>query len=323
MRRHRHLPELGEREPGHVSLVHGHPGGGALDPRPGPAAVRDAAGNHDHRRLAVHGGPGRARPLSLVQGLQVRLPVGVDMATYKAEFLAHHYEHRLRPRAHYSMGWLPVWARVAGLAPRAVNALTRRPAVAALLKRAGGIAPERDIPRFDPHPFVRSWTSRPPGSRPSTPATRGPVLLWPDTFTNAFHPDVARSAVRVLEDAGFEVRVPTRRCAAGSPGCPPASCDVATKVLRRTLDVLREDLRAGDPGRRAGAVVHGGLPVRRPRPPARRRGHAPALAADPDPRRAAHREGPGLDAAAARRRRRRPDPLPPARGHGHRPPTTP
>ncbi len=181
------------------------------------------------------------------KGCKSDCPVGVDMATYKAEFLAHHYEHRLRPRAHYSMGWLPVWARVAGLAPRAVNALTRRPAVAALLKRAGGIAPERDIPRFDPHPFVRSWTSRPPGSRPSTPATRGPVLLWPDTFTNAFHPDVARSAVRVLEDAGFEVRVPTRPVCCGLTWVSTGQLDVATKVLRRTLDVLREDLRAGIP----------------------------------------------------------------------------
>ncbi len=38
-------------------------------------------------------------------------PVNVDMATYKAEFLAHHYAGRLRPAAHYSMGWLPVAAR--------------------------------------------------------------------------------------------------------------------------------------------------------------------------------------------------------------------
>ncbi|MGH3097087.1 MAG: FAD-binding and (Fe-S)-binding domain-containing protein, partial [Streptosporangiales bacterium] len=34
-------------------------------------------------------------------------PVDVDMATYKAEFLHHHYRHRPRPRTHYALGWLP------------------------------------------------------------------------------------------------------------------------------------------------------------------------------------------------------------------------
>ncbi|MGB7819252.1 MAG: FAD-linked oxidase C-terminal domain-containing protein [Ornithinibacter sp.] len=181
------------------------------------------------------------------KGCKSDCPVGVDMATYKAEFLAHHYEHRVRPRAHYSMGWLPVWARLAGLAPRVVNALTARPSVAALLKRAGGIAAERDIPRFDAHPFLRSWRNRPASSRPKVPATRGPVLLWPDTFTNAFSPDVARCAVLVLEDAGFEVHVPTEPVCCGLTWVSTGQLDVAKKVLRRTLGVLREDLRAGVP----------------------------------------------------------------------------
>ncbi|HET7823209.1 MAG TPA: FAD-binding and (Fe-S)-binding domain-containing protein [Ornithinibacter sp.] len=181
------------------------------------------------------------------KGCKSDCPVGVDMATYKAEFLAHHYEHRLRPRAHYSMGWLPVWARVAGLAPEAVNAVTSRPRAAALLKRAGGIAPERDIPRFAPHPFVRSWRRRPAWSRPATPGSRGPVLLWPDTFTNAFDPHIARSAVMVLEDAGFEVRVPTDPVCCGLTWISTGQLDVAQKVLRRTLRVLGDDIRAGVP----------------------------------------------------------------------------
>jgi Fe-S oxidoreductase len=181
------------------------------------------------------------------KGCKSDCPVGVDMATYKAEFLAHHYEHRVRPLAHYSMGWLPVWARLAGRAPRLVNALTGRPTIAAALKRAGGIAPERDIPRFDPHPFVRSWQRRPASSRRSAPASRGPVLLWPDTFTNAFDPAIARSAVRVLEDAGFEVRVPTEPVCCGLTWISTGQLDIAAKVLRRTLRVLRDDIRAGVP----------------------------------------------------------------------------
>ena len=50
-------------------------------------------------------------------------PVNVDMATYKAEFTHHHYARRpwARPLSHWSMGWLPLWSRLASRAPRLVN----------------------------------------------------------------------------------------------------------------------------------------------------------------------------------------------------------
>ncbi len=61
------------------------------------------------------------------KGCRSDCPVGVDMATYKAEFLHHHYKGRLRPTAHLSMGWLPVWARLAATAPSVANAVGRTP----------------------------------------------------------------------------------------------------------------------------------------------------------------------------------------------------
>lgn len=51
------------------------------------------------------------------KGCKSDCPMSVDMATYKAEFLSHHYAGRLRPAAHYALGWLPLWARLASLAP--------------------------------------------------------------------------------------------------------------------------------------------------------------------------------------------------------------
>ena len=36
-------------------------------------------------------------------------PAGVDMAQYKSEVLHRAYRHRIRPRSHYSLGWLPRW----------------------------------------------------------------------------------------------------------------------------------------------------------------------------------------------------------------------
>ncbi|MEU5267147.1 FAD-binding and (Fe-S)-binding domain-containing protein [Streptomyces hygroscopicus] len=96
------------------------------------------------------------------KGCRSDCPVEVDMATYKAEFLHHHYQGRPRPAAHYSMGWLPVWLRAASLlrAAPVLNALSGVGPLAALAKRMGGIAPERDIPELAGEPFTRWWRQR-------------------------------------------------------------------------------------------------------------------------------------------------------------------
>ncbi len=44
------------------------------------------------------------------KGCKGDCPVNVDMATYKAEFLSHYYEGRLRPRHAYAFGWIHIWA---------------------------------------------------------------------------------------------------------------------------------------------------------------------------------------------------------------------
>ena len=181
------------------------------------------------------------------KGCKSDCPVNVDMATYKAEFLHHHYKGRLRPLAHYSMGWLPILAQVAKLAPRLINVVTQSP-LAPLLKKVGGIAEERDIPKFAPQTFVSMWKRRQkPAKDKNNAAPNGPVILWPDTFSNAFHPSSAKAAVAVLEDAGFEVRVPTQPVCCGLTWVSTGQLNVAKKVLSHTLDVLRDDIRAGVP----------------------------------------------------------------------------
>ncbi|OPG09876.1 FAD-binding oxidoreductase, partial [Streptomyces sp. GKU 895] len=83
------------------------------------------------------------------KGCRSDCPVEVDMATYKAEFLHHHYAGRRRPAAHYAMGWLPVWLRAVARTRTAwaVNALAAVRPLAWAAKRLGGIAPERRLPR--------------------------------------------------------------------------------------------------------------------------------------------------------------------------------
>ncbi|MFS4094809.1 FAD-linked oxidase C-terminal domain-containing protein, partial [Streptomyces sp. AF1A] len=204
------------------------------------------------------------------KGCRSDCPVGVDMATYKAEFLHHHYAGRHRPAAHHSMGGLPRWLRWVARTRTAplLNALASVRPLARAAKRLGGIAPERPVPRLATRTFSGWWRRR-------TPAARGGgdlVVLWPDTFTEHLSPSVGRAAVRVLEAAGLRVALPPtllpRRTAIGDGRAGAATAlltarrarvccgltyistgrlDDARAVLRRTLDLMEPVLRSGAP----------------------------------------------------------------------------
>jgi FAD/FMN-containing dehydrogenase/Fe-S oxidoreductase len=177
------------------------------------------------------------------KGCKRDCPMHVDMATYKAEFLAHHYQGRVRPAAHYSLGWLPAAARAAALAPGLANAATHAPVLGGLVKRIGGIDPKRDLPRFARADFKRWFHGRTPGGS----GERGTVVLWPDTFTTYLSPGIAAAAVGALERLGFRVDMPTEQVCCGLTWISTGQLGVARRVLRRTVDVLAPWLRAGVP----------------------------------------------------------------------------
>jgi Fe-S oxidoreductase len=176
------------------------------------------------------------------KGCKGDCPVKVDMATYKAEFLSHYYHRRLRPRQAYALGLIPVWARLASHAPGLANAATHAPVLARLVKLAGGVAQRRDAPRFAAQSFT-AWFG---GHTPRDPDAP-PVLLWPDTFTNYFEPEVGVAAVQVLESAGFRVTLPDRWVCCGRPLYDYGMLDLARRYLTRTLKALRPQIRAGTP----------------------------------------------------------------------------
>ncbi|WP_405624044.1 FAD-binding and (Fe-S)-binding domain-containing protein [Streptomyces sp. NBC_00076] len=214
------------------------------------------------------------------KGCRSDCPVEVDMATYKAEFLHHHYAGRRRPAAHYSMGWLPVWLRwVERLrAAAVVNVVGTVGPLAAVVKRVGGIAGERRIPRVAGETFSGWWRGRGrrPGEGDGGPRTApgGPlVVLWPDTFTEHLAPSVGRAAVRVLEAAGLRVTLPPTlrlrgrpvgdgrsavlnplsalrsrgRVCCGLTYVSTGQLDRARTVLRRTLDLMAPVLETDVP----------------------------------------------------------------------------
>jgi FAD/FMN-containing dehydrogenase/Fe-S oxidoreductase len=178
------------------------------------------------------------------KGCKTDCPANVDMATYKAEFLAQHYRRRpwRRPRSDFSMGWLPLVARlVTGLRAGAlVNAVTHTPPLSRLAVSAAGVA-DRELPRFARRNLRQWWRAR----GPQGAGVRGTVLLWPDTFTDSFHPHVGRAAVEVLEAAGWQVTMPTEPLCCGLTWISTGQLGIAKRVLTRTVRHLAPHLRAG------------------------------------------------------------------------------
>jgi FAD/FMN-containing dehydrogenase/Fe-S oxidoreductase len=176
------------------------------------------------------------------KGCKSDCPVGVDVATYKAEFLSHYYEGRSRPRSAYAFANINIWARLASVAPGVVNLATQLPVVRDLAKLLAGMPQERSIPAFAPQTF-RSWFRRRKPQNPAGP----PVLLWPDTFNNYFIPDTAKAAVDVLETAGFRVALPRANLCCGRPLYDFGMLDRAKRLLVDILDALAPEIGAGIP----------------------------------------------------------------------------
>jgi Fe-S oxidoreductase len=166
----------------------------------------------------------------------------VDVATYKAEFLSHYYEGRLRPRTAYAFANIDIWARLASNAPGLANLATQLPFLRDIAKLAMGMPSERNIPAFAPHTF-RDWFKR---RRPRNIGA-SPVLLWPDTFNNYFLPDTGKSAVEVLEAAGFHVRIPSASLCCGRPLYDFGMLDRAKTLLLKILDALAEQIEGEVP----------------------------------------------------------------------------
>ena len=176
------------------------------------------------------------------KGCKSDCPVGVDVATYKAEFLEHYYEGRLRPLSKFVFGNIDIFAHLASVVPGFVNIATQLPVVSEISKLLGGVPRQRRIPAFASQTF-KSWFARRKGKN----LGRTAVVLWPDTFNNYFQPDTAKAAVEVLEAAGFHVLLPEGNLCCGRPLYDIGMLDRAEAHLLKILDTLLPEIEAGIP----------------------------------------------------------------------------
>jgi Fe-S oxidoreductase/FAD/FMN-containing dehydrogenase len=180
-------------------------------------------------------------------------PTNVDIATYRAEFLSHYYEGGRRPLHAEFFGRIDRWARLASLSPGAANLLTHAPGFDGLIRLLLRLPSERKLPRFASRTFqswARNWKhsiAGEGGAGAESSALRRPIVLWPDTFTNYFHPEIGRAALEVLENAGFRVSVPQAHLCCGRPLYDFGMLDRAKEYLVRIMKALAREIDAGLP----------------------------------------------------------------------------
>ncbi len=167
-------------------------------------------------------------------------PTGVDMATFKSEFFSHYYQGKRRPISHFSLGWLPRWLKITGRVAPLVNAVMSTP-LAKAASALGGLTTQRALPRFAGGSEWRREVAAagvvPARERSSSDrAAPDGVVLFVDTFTRGFRPEVAGAAARVLAGTG------TTECSAdaccGLTWISTGQLDTAKTLLARAAEAL-------------------------------------------------------------------------------------
>lgn len=165
-------------------------------------------------------------------------PVGVDVARFKSEFLADYWSRHgtpLRARALGHIHELSAWAsRAAPLANRVMNGT----AVRALNERLLGLDRRRALPQWAARTLASQWRNG------STPGGDRQVLLFNDTFTNYYHPEIGLAAAGVLHASGIAVGLAGNVCC----GRPLISQGLLGAARARAAENTRRLLPLADSG---------------------------------------------------------------------------
>ena len=185
-------------------------------------------------------------------------PAGVDMARLKAEVLHLRNGRRGMPLRERLFASLPRAAPIASRLPWLVNLRNRSPALSRLGERTLGIAAARKLPEWDRRPFRDAEIgAADTASPPDDSQSDGAAVLFVDTFTRYFDPEVARAAQRVLGRLGIDSVAASPRGDRARPSGRPLCCgrtyisagllDHARIELERTLAALAPLARRGLP----------------------------------------------------------------------------
>jgi len=176
------------------------------------------------------------------------------MAKMKIEFLHHyHRQHGISIKDRL-ISYLPRYAHWGARLPWLFNLRNTMTGAAALSEKWFGFAARRSLPSWRSDTFLAGLTYpiNADGSiEPQSRGAAGEVVLFADTFSNAFDSEVAHDALTVLKAAGYTVHI----ALPGDGGRRPLCCgrtflatgmvDQAKAEARRTLAALMPHVKRG------------------------------------------------------------------------------
>jgi FAD/FMN-containing dehydrogenase/Fe-S oxidoreductase len=133
-------------------------------------------------------------------------PLSVDMATLKSEFLSHYYRQHGVPLRARVFGHVRTLNRVGAAFAPVSNWVARSDAVRRLAERYGGIDRRRALPEFS-RETLQQWFERRGEVHRSSAARRAPLVFLADSFTSYTEPEIGRTAIELLERAGYHVQL--------------------------------------------------------------------------------------------------------------------
>ena len=157
-------------------------------------------------------------------------PVGVDMARFKSEFLADYYGRHGTPirarvlgRIHELSAWVSPVARL-------LNPWLAHPWLRAVNEHLLGLDRRRALPAWATRTLTARWRQRQATDAPSS------VVLFNDTFTNYYHPDIGMATAALCDRAGVGVTLGPDVCCAR----PLISQGLLPQARRRAADTVRQ-----------------------------------------------------------------------------------
>ena len=163
-------------------------------------------------------------------------PVGVDVARYKSEFLADYWTRhgtpahaRMLGSAHEIAKW---GSHIAGLA----NFASNLPFVKAANDRLFGVDRRRNLPAWSSRTLTQLAAKR--------QAPDAAVLIFNDTFTNYYEPEIGLAAIDVLQAGGIPTRIAGNVCC-GRPLISKGLLSRARDRARQNVERLYADAEAG------------------------------------------------------------------------------
>jgi FAD/FMN-containing dehydrogenase/Fe-S oxidoreductase len=188
------------------------------------------------------------------KGCKRDCPTGVDMARMKVEFLYHYKTRHGYTLKDKLVAYLPDYAHWASRLAPLLNLRDRIPGLAALSEKLTGFSAKRTLPQWQTQTFFNS----PPRSatREEVLVASKPVVLFVDTFNGTFESDNARSALEVLQAAGYTVHVAAKNVADGKHLCCGRTY-LASGMVREAKAKARELIAALLPFAEQGIAIVG------------------------------------------------------------------